>query len=90
MSTHNLRIIGILATKVKECQEMLKPLQAKLDQIAPELLCLHEKLVSLRRCIKGAEAKNKVYLSAIYNGFRASFAFWPLLNLMDAVLTISS
>lgn len=47
----------------------MKPLQEKLGQIAPELQALHEKLVSIRRSIKGCEARTKVGFSP---GFHAS------------------
>ena len=59
-STHDLRIIGLLDAKINECLEAIKPLEAKLDRVSPLLAATHEQLVSLRRCMKAAEAGKKV------------------------------
>ncbi|KAF8541371.1 hypothetical protein BDD12DRAFT_948934 [Trichophaea hybrida] len=58
-STYNLRVINLLDSRINKCLEAVKPLQDKLDRISPQLLDIHERLVSLRRCIKGAEARKK-------------------------------
>ncbi|KAL7272040.1 hypothetical protein RUND412_005179 [Rhizina undulata] len=58
-SYYNPRIISIFDEKYKECEEALKPLVEFLDQISPELVPTHEKLVSLRRRIKACEAKTQ-------------------------------
>ena len=41
----------LLSKRLQKCQEMLKLLQARLDQVAESLLATHEKLVSLFRAI---------------------------------------
>ncbi|KAA8910420.1 hypothetical protein FN846DRAFT_939196 [Sphaerosporella brunnea] len=64
-STHDLRIVALIDEKIKACDEELKPLQEKLDKISPDLLGVHERLVSLRRCIKAAEAKKKFSASEV-------------------------
>jgi chromosome segregation ATPase len=59
-STHDLHIVSLIDDKIKACDEELKPLQETIDKISPRLVDVHERLVSLRRCIKAAEAKKKV------------------------------
>jgi hypothetical protein len=59
-STHDLHVIALVDEKIAACKQELKPLQETLDKISPTLLGVHERLVSLRRCIKAAEAKKKV------------------------------
>ncbi|KAI5784556.1 hypothetical protein EDC01DRAFT_618485 [Geopyxis carbonaria] len=51
--------IAKLDAKLLECINSLATLQDELNRISPGLQSLHAKLVSLRRCIKAAEAKQK-------------------------------
>ncbi|KAI5854409.1 hypothetical protein BZA05DRAFT_335573 [Tricharina praecox] len=64
-STHDLRVNVLMAAKVEECEAVLQDLQDKLNLISPTLYGVHERLVSLRRCIKAAEAKKKFSESEI-------------------------
>jgi len=59
-STHDLRVNLRMAAKVEECEAVLRNLKGELNLISPTLYSVHERLVSLRRCIKAAEAKKKV------------------------------
>lgn len=58
-STHDLRVNLRMAAKVEECEAVLRNLKGELNLISPTLYSVHERLVSLRRCIKAAEAKKK-------------------------------
>lgn len=56
----NPNLLRRLRNKIETCEEAVKPLQERLANISPELYPVHMKLVSLRRCIKAAEAKRQV------------------------------
>ncbi|KAI5809656.1 hypothetical protein DFH27DRAFT_606082 [Peziza echinospora] len=54
---HPPEIIEQLEPIINDSYLALKPLQDKLDLISPQLEHLHEKLVSIRRTIRGCEAR---------------------------------
>ncbi|PWW75287.1 hypothetical protein C7212DRAFT_198595 [Tuber magnatum] len=58
-------IIAILHVKIVACQQSLKVLKTALSSIPPELAHVHQRLVSLRRCIRACEAKSKFSASEV-------------------------
>ncbi|TGZ80424.1 hypothetical protein EX30DRAFT_341654 [Ascodesmis nigricans] len=55
----NLLILARVRQRLESCYEAVKPLQTRLSKISPTLYPVYEKLVSLRRMIKAAEARRK-------------------------------
>lgn len=67
--SHPPEIIAHLEPLVSDSYAALKPLKEKLSQISPDLQPLHEKLVSIRRSIKGCEARSS-FASNDVNDFK--------------------
>ena len=57
---YNPLIIAMLHAKIVACQQSLMMLKTGLSSIPPEIAHVHQRLVSLRRCIRACEAKPKV------------------------------
>lgn len=57
---YNPLIIAMLHVKIVACQQSLMVLKTELSCIPPEIAHVHQRLVSLRRCIRACEAKPKV------------------------------
>lgn len=54
-------ILARVRQKLDLCYKAVEPLRERLDKISPLLHPIHERLVSLRRMIKAAEARRKVW-----------------------------
>ncbi|KAF8474886.1 hypothetical protein BDZ91DRAFT_711946 [Kalaharituber pfeilii] len=63
--SHPAYIIEQLQPLVNDSFDALKPLQEKLARISVDLQPLHEKLVSIRRSIKGCEARSTFAVSEV-------------------------
>ncbi|RPA95548.1 hypothetical protein L873DRAFT_1829751 [Choiromyces venosus 120613-1] len=62
---YNPLIIAMLHVKIVACQQVLKELKAGLSSVSPEIAHVHQRLVSLRRCIRACEAKPKFSASEV-------------------------
>ena len=65
---YNPLIISMLHLKIVACQQSLMVLKNGLSSIPPEITHVHQRLVSLRRCIRACEAKPKVGVASDRHG----------------------
>ncbi|CAZ79265.1 unnamed protein product [Tuber melanosporum] len=56
---YNPLILAMLRVKIVACQQSLRVLKTALGSIPPEIAHVHQRLVSMRRCIRACEAKPK-------------------------------
>ncbi|PUU84360.1 hypothetical protein B9Z19DRAFT_960596 [Tuber borchii] len=62
---YNPLIIAMLHVKIVACQQSLMVLKTELSSIPPEIVHVHQRLVSLRRCIRACEARPKFSASEV-------------------------
>jgi chemotaxis protein histidine kinase CheA len=54
------KLVTLLANRLNVCRELCSNLQQKLERLDPGLTEIHEKLISILRCISAANTKAKV------------------------------
>lgn len=61
------KMVTLLANRLSVCQELCDDLYKKLDHYDPALAEIHEKLISILRCISLANTRSKVRPLSIYH-----------------------
>lgn len=59
--THPPHLLTLLGSRLEECQTVLDRLNKGLEPLSPELVTLHETLVSILRSTSAANTRSKVH-----------------------------
>ena len=63
-ATYSPRLITLLSNRIELCQASLTNLQGRLYRLGEGLVAIHEKLISILRCISLANTRTKVRLES--------------------------